>query len=233
MQQYKYNRDIDKERKKFSDILRPRDTPIVIEEAFTSNLISISDITNLFANYNKSFSKRLRLFDRNNKTLDNSIFYKNPPKENECLINWGNRVFSNENYGLIMNFSEENNPIKQKLSTVFDRLFSHDVLCLNTCDVGIFLGNYGYSPFGIHKDVDFSSIIHLSLFGNKQMLTWNEQEYFSITNSYDSYLQPEEIAMTGVVNNLKAFSLFIMPGNQYHVGYTPDFSCSIAIGIKI
>ena len=118
----------------------------------------------------------------------NSDFCKNlslnPPKENENLSNYFGSIFDKK-FGMIINSGEKYSEIfADSLLIKLKPLIDHIGLPTSGLELTIFIGNYGWTPLGIHQDHKGENVLHFHLGpGEKTMYTWNEDKYHELTKT--------------------------------------------------
>ena len=101
-------------------------------------------------------------------------------------------------------------------------------------EITTFIGNYGWTPLGIHKDVRGENVIHFHLGpGRKQMYIWQDDKYeelvgknvFNNTNIEPILDKAEEF-------DFGPRDIYYMPWFENHVGYTEDLSIGVTLWFK-
>lgn len=209
--------------------------PLTINNCFSSGLFEENDVLEVLKNLCLIELSRLttRVFiDGSLNYNGNELIYKNPPTENDSIESWWNKIFKDKKYGIIINHAHQYHDLLGiKTAKLFNKLFKLNDFPSGGIDVVIFIGNYGFTPFGIHHDDEISDIFHFHILGEKTMTVWHPDEYYKITGSYDSFLEPEKIINTGNSFLLQPNTIYFMPSNMYHIGFTPNFSCAITFGL--
>ncbi len=165
---------------------------------------------------------------------NNQLIYSNPPRKDEALESWVERVFNGEKLGIFINACQNlHQDLKSKFSSILGPLTELIGMPVHAFDLALFMGNYGFTPFGFHKDPIGHCVIHFHLGpGEKKMYLFPEgttesdlknliEDQEEWRRAYDKLipLATEYIISTG--------DLFFMPENVFHVGNTTDFSIGI------
>lgn len=99
-------------------------------------------------------------------------------------------------------------------------------------DVTLFMGNYGYTPFGIHIDDDYSSIVHFHVGpGTKTMTLIDEDVFLKASGGVPHSFDMEKMLPLGTSYTIEANDLFLLPPHFHHIGHTSAFSIGIGISI--
>lgn len=137
------------------------------------------------------------------RNLEKEKMRQDPPNDNDATIeDYAKRIFGSNKEtgklnkcGIIINTATKfHSGLAEKLKIVYEQL----KLNMNVqedefleLDATIFMGNYGYTPLGIHQDRGFADgIIHFqctpeSGSGAKVMHLWGEKEYKDLTDIGD------------------------------------------------
>ncbi|MBT2622721.1 MULTISPECIES: hypothetical protein [Chryseobacterium] len=171
-------------------------------------------------------------FPSQGKGKENADFidelYKNPPLENEEIIEYCNRVFK-EKFGLIINFLERHsNFISKELRLITEPLLEIIGIPATGVDVTVFIGNYGWTPLGIHQDHKGENVLHFHLGpGDKTMYIWDQEKYKDLTGTKHNNFEIEPLLEHAEKYDFGAGDLFFMPWNKFHIGKSDDLSVGV------
>ncbi|XBS71527.1 hypothetical protein ABK905_11735 [Acerihabitans sp. KWT182] len=103
----------------------------------------------------------------------------------------------------------------------------------STAEVTLFMGDYGYTPFGIHLDDPFTSVVHCH-FGPavKTMTLFNIEEFHRLNGKSKNCFEPSLLIPFGKTYAIRPGDIFLLPPHYYHVGHTDGFSIGIAVAIS-
>jgi hypothetical protein len=158
---------------------------------------------------------------------------QNPPHETESLSAWTHRIFGNRKFCVALNNAEKfNDDLTQRAAFLCRDFLNGKEIPTGGIDMGIFMGNYGYTPFGIHHDGNGISILHCHLGPNdKEFWMWDNDWYRDYTGSTDPCFEPEALFPFAQKYTFKPYSIFFMP-EKYHIGYNDDFSVDLTFGLN-
>lgn len=158
---------------------------------------------------------------------------QNPPGESETVYQWVDRIFGNEKFCIAINNAEKfNDKLTQRCASFYQEYVRENSIPGPGIDMGVFMGNYGYTPFGVHHDGTGVTILHCHLGPNpKDLYMWDNDWYKEHTGSLDSNFDPESLLPYGEKFTLTPGSIFFMP-EKYHVGYNKDFSIDLTFGVS-
>jgi hypothetical protein len=162
----------------------------------------------------------------NNDFIDE--LYKNPPFENEEIIEYCNRAFK-EKFGLIVNFLERHSDfISKELRLITAPLLETIGIPATGVDVTVFIGNYGWTPLGIHQDHKGENVLHFHLGpGEKTMYIWDQEKYKDLTGTKHNNFEIEPLLEHAEKYDFGAGDLFFMPWNKFHIGKSDDLSIGV------
>jgi hypothetical protein len=158
----------------------------------------------------------------------------NPPLPGESIAQWGKRIFGDRKFGIIMNdgqlySAEMNQQIARKIQPLLDLIG----MPLTGVSTTYFVGNYGYTPLGIHQDRIGEDVFHFHLGpGPKVMYTWDEELYKSISGVMNNRTNIEELLPAANKYPFEAGDIFFMPWDKYHVGYSDEISLGLTMWIN-
>ncbi|WP_172279614.1 hypothetical protein AAEU33_10485 [Chryseobacterium sp. Chry.R1] len=171
-------------------------------------------------------------FPSQGKGKENNDFvdeiYKNPPFENEEIIEYCNRVFK-EKFGLIVNFLEKHSDyISKELRLITQPLLEIIGIPATGVDVTVFIGNYGWTPLGIHQDHKGENVLHFHLGpGEKTMYIWDQEKYKDLTGTKHNNFDIDPLLEHAERYDFGAGDLFFMPWNKFHIGKSDDLSVGV------
>jgi len=156
-----------------------------------------------------------------------------PPLEKEELSQWTNRIFGQKKFGIIINDGEVfNTEMNKTLVSIVEPLFNIIGVPLNGICTTYFVGNYGFTPLGIHQDVKGEDVFHFHLGpGAKTMYTWDEHEYKKLSG-VDNNQQIEPLLPYADAYTFHTGDVFYMPWFKYHIGYSAELSLGLTIWLN-
>lgn len=161
-----------------------------------------------------------------------NYIFDNPPLEGEDVVKYAERVFSNKEFGMIINGCEKfSDPLSRKLLQLLTPLIEKVGIPLTGLSVHTFVGNYGYTPLGIHKDHRGENVIHFHLGpGGKEMYNWTDEVYEEI----DGKRKNEDKEYEDLIQHAEKFpfestDIYFMPWDKYHLGKTDGLSIGVTV----
>lgn len=161
-------------------------------------------------------------------------FFRNPMQVNETLQGFMSRLFNNAPFGVVLNRTTKFHPdLGRRLAPLYQGIVEKLGIDWIDLNATLFVGNYGYTPFGVHYDGEAKSVIHFHQGpGTKKMTLWNEDTFVEKTGSRLHYCHPEKILSDGTTYEIEAHDTFFLPEGPFHIGNTEDFSIALTVVIK-
>jgi hypothetical protein len=158
-------------------------------------------------------------------------FYESPPLDQEDIIQYAQRMFPDKKFGIILNRCEKfSEKMATRISIMTAKLFEKIGMPVTGLDITIFIGNYGWTPLGIHQDHRGENVIHFHLGpGEKTMYNWDENEYRKLAGNKENNKDIMPLLPHAHVYPFKTGDLYYMPWNKYHIGY----SDKVHIGVTL
>ncbi len=169
-----------------------------------------------------------------NNELRNDFIAKmaaNPPKPEYSLESWTQQIFGDQKFGIIlMGLEQYSNSFTEKAATIIRPLIEVAGLPLHGLSFLFFMGNYGFTPFGIHKDApgEDGILFHLGP-GKKQFYTWDNPKYNTIKHQSKVFHNVSEMLPKGKVHELAPGDAMFIAHYVYHIANTPEFSVSVVL----
>lgn len=97
----------------------------------------------------------------------------------------------------------------------------------------LFTGDYGFTPFGVHIDDPYTTVVHFHLGpAAKKITLFSKEDFFNLCGNQNNNFNPGKLVRHGITYTVEPGDIFILPPHYYHVGYTPEFSTGVAIAIS-
>ncbi len=113
----------------------------------------------------------------------------------------------------------------QMLDPLFDELGGAPVC---GTDFYAFFGNYGYTPFGVHDDMDQSLLWHLGP-APKTAYVWPRSRYVELTGGTLATTDYEALLPHALRFELHPGDLLFIPMGDFHILDTREFSCTMGL----
>lgn len=159
--------------------------------------------------------------------------YDLPPTEGEEFEDWAIRCFGSNKFGMIINRGEKFCPELAKLVSVkINPLLEKIGIPRLGITFTIFIGNYGWTPIGIHTDARGENVLHFHLGnGSKNMYTWDKEVYEGLTTPQDRYNNTNVEKYIDYAHEwpYDEGDLYFMPQGEYHIGRSDDLSMGLTL----
>ena len=191
----------------------------------------------MIAGRTKDDDTRLRLYIEGN-LMNTGYLYNNflphLPKGDEDLREWLRQTFGEVKFALFVNGCEKmDEAIPTAISRYMAPLLAKTGLPANGIQVDLIMGNYGYTPFGIHKDNIGDSTFHFHLGPSpKYFYTWAPDEYLNKLGGRQNEQDVEPFLPFATKYTIEEGAIFYLPWTEYHVGYTPELSMAVTATLQ-
>lgn len=161
------------------------------------------------------------------------IMCANPPQIGEDIADWAKRVFGDRKFGIILNDGEMYSAeMNKRLAVMIRPLLDSIGMPLTGITTAYFVGNYGFTPIGIHQDHVGEDVFHFHLGpGPKIMYTWGQELYKEISGVVNN-TNPEPLLDQADKYEFGKGDIYFMPWDKFHVGYSDDLSIGVTVWIN-
>jgi len=174
-----------------------------------------------------------RLYIDGKHITSKELFENFAPRIDERFEEWSERAFEDKKFGIIINRGEKFNPslvekIAKKISPLTEKVGIPRLGVTFT----IFIGNYGWTPLGIHTDGLDENVMHFHLGkGWKTMYTWDVETYEKIVEPANRFNNTniEKILDQANVFDFDDGDIYFMPYGEYHVGKSDELSIGLTL----
>jgi len=169
-----------------------------------------------------------------NKELRNNFKQKMAdrlPAETESIEEWCKEIFGDNKFGVVFNSLESyDNEIAEKMCNIVSPLLEKAGLPLGGLSFLFFMGNYGFTPFGIHKEANGEEgfLFHLGP-AEKKFYTWDIDELNRVEHNMKVFHNVDEMLPDAESYLLKPKSVIFIPHYLYHIANTDEFSLSVVM----
>jgi hypothetical protein len=160
-----------------------------------------------------------------------ALVRREPPRLQEPIEEWLARLSGEASAGLVINEAERwSDAVARRVARfvqpVLRRFWSPQI----AVEVALFVGDYGYTPFGAHRDDDRHRSLHFHVGPcPKRFIVWDMAAYQALTGQSSNHLDPGAIASHGTPYEVASGDVFLLPPHNFHVGQTLGFSMDAAI----
>ncbi|MCC8422715.1 cupin domain-containing protein [Photorhabdus thracensis] len=164
---------------------------------------------------------------------ENEVLF-NHPRVGETFKDYVSRATAGNKFGIIVNGAEQwSDPLARMGARIFAPVVEAQGAWRSTVEVTLFIGNYGYTPFGIHIDDPYSSVVHFHTGPtSKEMTLFSQEEFHRLNGERKNCFQPERLVPHGKTFVIEAGDVFLLPPHWYHIGNTDGFSIGVAFAIS-
>jgi hypothetical protein len=164
-----------------------------------------------------------------NNVVDQMALQK--PTKETSLEDWCTSIFDDKKFGVIFNSLESyDNQLVERMCSIIHPLLEKAGMPLGGLSFLFFMGNYGFTPFGIHKEAkgEEGFLFHMGP-SNKTFYTWDIEEYNAIEHNTEVFHNVEEMLPMAKPYELSPTSVMFIPNHLYHIANTEEFSFSVVM----
>lgn len=159
------------------------------------------------------------------------IMAQKQPTNEGSLEEWCHSIFGFEKFGVVFNHLESyDNELTERMSKIINPLLKKAGIPLGGISFLFFMGNYGFTPFGIHKEIkgEEGFLFHMGP-SAKTFYTWNIEKYNMIEHNTQVFHNIKEMLPLAKSYELQPKSVMFIPNYLYHIANTEEFSFSIVM----
>lgn len=156
---------------------------------------------------------------------------REPPPRDEPLEGWLARLSGDARAGLVINEAERwSDAVARRVARFVEPVLRRFRSPQIAVEVALFIGDYGYTPFGAHRDDDHHRTLHFHVGPRpKRFVVWDLASYQALTGRSSNHHDPGAIVSHGTSHDVTSGDLFLLPPHNFHVGQTLGFSMDAAI----
>jgi hypothetical protein len=146
---------------------------------------------------------------------------QSPPDAGASLGEWLAQTFRAQPYTILMNGLEScSSALASRAAVLADGLYAGgEPFSRTDIEVGAIVGDYEFTPFGVHRDAGGLTIVHLVLGpATKRMFFWEPELFVELTGSERPFHSPHEILDRAKMVELNPGDALAFSGDLYHVG---------------
>ncbi|MEM8570024.1 MAG: hypothetical protein AAGG56_03850 [Pseudomonadota bacterium] len=144
------------------------------------------------------------------------------------MESWFFRIFGNEGTAIFLNQLERwSVPVSNFVAELSAELSLDRVMDVEAV---LLAGDYGFTPFGAHKDDDDTQIVHIPISGSvKTMYAWADEVFINATGGEQRCYSPEHLVGLAERFCYGVGDCFHLPPGHFHVGYNEKFSATLVL----
>ncbi|WP_430410194.1 hypothetical protein [Kordia sp.] len=208
--------------------------PVIRKRIFNNDIDELREsIFEMFQNLKhekEALAWRVWLDGEINPDLEKQIV-ADPMKSEADFSPWCQRNFGDKKFGIILNDGQRYSKKTRDLVSKYFEPILEKKPPLGGINFSIFVGNYGWTPIGIHQDHTGSFVMHLHLGpGTKEMFMWEQKHYKNTLNGRENEMEIEQyLPFTSYDYSFESGDIFFMPWNFYHVGRSEEISIGLTV----
>lgn len=164
---------------------------------------------------------------------ENEVLYTEP-LPGEGFEAYVSRATGGRKFGIVVNGAEQwSDTLARLAARVFAPVVEAQGAARSTVEVTLFIGNYGFTPFGIHIDDPYTSVVHFHAGPTtKEMTLFGVEEFHRLNGERKNCFQPQTLIPHGRTYAIDPGDVFLLPPHYYHIGSTEGFSIGVAFALS-
>jgi hypothetical protein len=205
----------------------------VVFPGLANGFVSAADVGVALRSLAAAHPRRQRVRTMTNGKIDHALeehILRHPPEPGQDLASWRAGIAAS-NICIVLNNIELHCPqLVAHVAPVMAALAAAGHVPAGGVDITTFIGDYGYTPFGIHRDEDTTAIVHFHVGpGDKTLWTWTRAGYRAAAGTDAFTPVPEPLLLTGRAFTLRPGDMMAMNGDGYHIGHSASLSATLGL----
>ncbi|MEB0137684.1 MULTISPECIES: hypothetical protein [unclassified Undibacterium] len=213
--------------------------PLLLKQCFDPTLLEEHVFFDLFegisADAERAISGLFRVYIDGmlSPQYENEVLYAQPLL-GESFEAFVSRATNGRKFGIVVNGAEQwSDTLARLAARVFAPVVEMQGVARSTIEVTLFIGNYGYTPFGIHIDDPYTSVVHFHAGPTtKEMTLFGIEEFHRLNGIRKNCFEPQKLIPHGRTFTIEPGDVFLLPPHYYHIGRTEGFSIGVACAIS-
>ncbi len=206
--------------------------PSVFEDRFSSLELTDVDLLRAIGEFigfqNGKISPSLRIFRGGQREELEYRLLQSRPDTFPNTESWFFETFGNEGTGIFLNQLERwSVPISNFVAKLTAELSLDKMMDVEAV---LLAGDYGFTPFGAHKDDDDTQIVHIPISGStKAMYAWADGVFINATGGEPRCYSPEKLVSLAECFCYGVGDCFHLPPGHFHVGFNEKYSATLIL----
>lgn len=219
--------------------------PVIYKNFFNQPLLTKEEVKNIFVNWSqKPFYQAILDIDMTVKGEKrdsyDQLLYKLPFQSNRTLEELYYGLFGDKKTSILVKSPEQYcELLAKRVANFLQPLIKQFGLPQFTWTTALIIGNYNYTPFGIHFDSGNQRAIHSMIGkGKKKMWFWKREKVNKVLEShginplrYYSESELSKLIPFGKSHVIEEGDFYFLPNHHYHIAYVEEFTIGLAIAI--
>lgn len=213
--------------------------PLLIKQVFDPRLFDDRLFLELFegmsADPERTISGLFRVYVDGmlSPQYENEVLYTKP-LPGEGFEAYVSRATGGRKFGIVVNGAEQwSDTLSRLAARVFAPVVKAQGASRSTVEVTLFIGNYGFTPFGIHIDDPYTSVVHFHAGPTtKEMTLFGVEEFHRLNGERKNCFEPQTLIPHGRTFAIEPGDLFLLPPHYFHIGSTEGFSIGVAFALS-
>lgn len=219
--------------------------PVMSKQFFSHPFLTEDEVRNIFINWTQQpFYQAVLDIDMGVKGSKrdryDQLLYKLPFQSDKTLEELYYGLFKKKKASILLRSPERYyEPLAKRVANFIHPLIQQFGLPQFTWTTALIIGNYNYTPFGIHFDAGNQRAIHTMVGkGKKKMWFWKRDKVDKIIESHGinklRYYSEDELPKLiphGKSHLIEENDFYFLPNHHYHIAHVEEFTIGLAIAI--
>lgn len=208
--------------------------PVHYPRFFSEAPCRTSDVTEVLRAFCKVPPKSLilRVYqDGGNFSSEQARVLASPPADGESLASWWQRMWRKKPTALVLNGVERfHEGLCRRVAALLRPVLAARGIPVGGIDIALFIGDYGYTPFGVHADPDPAFLIPVGS-AVKTLSVWSPSVFRKRAGTRDVSFDLATLLPEAQSFALAEGSLFFLPAGHFHIGRNDGLSVTMTVSL--
>ncbi|MEU5884353.1 hypothetical protein [Spirillospora sp. NPDC047279] len=223
--------------KRFAELTGDFEYPHVLRDPLNEPICDLGDLAETLRNVTTDdFAVAARALDvtteGNRRAELKARVMDRPPEPGDELVPWARRLFHGLPFSVMLNGAERwHEGLARSAAEFFTPAREQFGLPQHNYRISLFIGDYGFTPSGVHQDVGRAErVFHFNAGpGRKLFHSWPVEEYRALTGRRRPSYEPERLVEHARTHELEPGDVMMLNVAWYHVGQSDEPAASVGL----
>ncbi|MEU8122402.1 hypothetical protein AB0C21_27155 [Spirillospora sp. NPDC049024] len=223
--------------KRFAELSGDFERPHVLRDPLNVPICDLGDLAQTLRNVAADdFAVAARALDvtteGNRRAELKARVMDRPPEPGEELVPWARRLFHGLPFSVMLNGAERwHEPLARAAAEFFTPAREQFGIPQHGYRISLFIGDYGFTPSGVHQDVGrVERVFHFNAGpGRKLFHSWPVEDFRRLTGRRRPSFDPEPLVPHASTHVLEPGDLMLLNVAWYHVGQSDEPAATVGL----